>query len=43
MEIPVKYGLVLGVIVAAMGFALGTLGLHTSEMAPMGFVITAIH
>ena len=42
MNIPVKYGLVLGVIVAAMGFALGTLGLHTSEMAPMGFVIAAI-
>ena len=42
MNIPVKYGLVLGVIVAAMGFALGTLGLHTSEMAPMGFVVAAI-
>ena len=42
MNIPVKYGLVLGVIVAAMGFALATLGLHTNEMAPGGFVIAAI-
>ena len=42
MNIPVKYGLVLGVIVAAMGFALATLGLHTNEMAPGGFVIVAI-
>ena len=42
MNIPVKYGLVLGAIVAAMGFALATLGLHTNEMAPMSFVIAAI-
>ncbi|MCE2407475.1 MAG: DUF4199 family protein [Pseudomonadales bacterium] len=42
MSIPIKYGLVLGVIVAVMGFALGTLGLHTNEMAPIGFVIAAI-
>ena len=42
MNIPIKYGLVLGVIVAAMGFALATLGLHTNEMAPGGFVIAAI-
>ncbi len=42
MNMPVKYGLVLGVIVAAMGFALATLGLHTNEMAPTGFVIAAI-
>ena len=42
MNIPVKYGIVLGVIVAAMGFALATLGLHTNEMTPTGFVIAAI-
>lgn len=42
MTIPVKYGLVLGVIVAAFGFVLGALGLHTNEMAPMGFVIVVI-
>ena len=42
MNIPVKYGLVLGLIVAAMGFALATLDLHINEMAPMGFVIAAI-
>ena len=42
MNIPVKYGLALGLIVAAMGFALATLDLHINEMAPMGFVIAAI-
>ena len=42
MEIPVKYGIVLGVIVGAMGFALAILGLHTNAMAPMAFVIAAI-
>jgi len=42
MEIPVKYGIVLGVIVGAMGFALAILGLHTSEMAPARFVIAAV-
>lgn len=42
MTIPVKYGLLLGVIVAALGFLLGGLGLHTNEMTPMGFVIVAI-
>ncbi|MCY4129410.1 MAG: DUF4199 family protein [Gammaproteobacteria bacterium] len=38
----IKYGLVLGVIVAALGFVLGMLGLHTNEMAPMSFVIVVI-
>lgn len=42
MTIPVKYGLVLGVIVAALGFVLGALNLHTHQMAPMGFVIVVI-
>ena len=42
MNIPVKFGIVLGVIVAAMGFTLATMGLHTSEAAPMAFVIAAI-
>ena len=42
MEIPVKYGIALGVIVGAMGFALAILGLHTSEMAPARFVIAAV-
>ena len=42
MNIPVKYGLVLGLIVAAMGFAFAILGLHTNEMAPNWFVIAAI-
>ncbi len=42
MNIPVKYGLVLGVIVAAMGFVLAISGLHTSAMTPIAFVITAI-
>ena len=42
MEIPVRYGIVLGVIVGAMGFALAILGLHTSEMAPARFVIAAV-
>ena len=42
MEIPVKYGIVLGVLVGAMGFALAILGLHTSEMAPARFVIAAV-
>ena len=42
MTIPIKYGLVLGVIVAAFGFVLGMSGLHTHPMAPMGFVIVAI-
>ena len=42
MSTPVKYGLVLGLIVAAMGFVLATLGLHTNAMAPTGFVIAAI-
>lgn len=42
MEIPVKYGVVLGVIVGAMGFALAILGLHTSEVAPARFVIAAV-
>jgi len=42
MDIPVKYGIVLGVIVGAMGFALAILGLHTSEMAPARFVIAAV-
>ena len=42
MEIPIKYGVVLGVVVGALGFALATLGLHTNEMAPMVFVIAAI-
>ena len=42
MEIPVRYGIVLGVIVGAMGFAFAILGLHTSETAPMWFVIAAI-
>ncbi|MCY3860196.1 MAG: DUF4199 family protein [Gammaproteobacteria bacterium] len=41
MDIPIKYGLVLGVIVAALGFILGISGLHTNEMAPLGFVIVA--
>lgn len=42
MEIPVRYGIVLGVVVGAMGFALAILGLHTNAMAPMAFVIAAI-
>ena len=42
MTIPIKYGLALGVIVAAFGFVLGISGLHTHQMAPMGFVIVAI-
>lgn len=42
MNTTVKFGIVLGVIVAAMGFALATSGLHTSEAAPMAFVIAAI-
>ena len=42
MTIPVKYGLVLGVIVAALGFVLGALNLHTHQMAPMGFVFVVI-
>ena len=42
MNIPVKYGLILGVIVGLMGFALATTGLHTNAMAPTGFVAVAI-
>ena len=42
MEIPVRYGVVLGIIVGAMGFAFAILGLHTSEAAPMYFVMAAI-
>ncbi len=42
MDIPVKYGLILGVIVGAMGFALAISGLHTNAMAPMVFVFAAI-
>ncbi|MCY4095632.1 MAG: DUF4199 family protein [Gammaproteobacteria bacterium] len=42
MTISIKYGLLLGVIVAAFGFLLGLLGLHTNQMAPFGFVIVAI-
>ena len=42
MEIPIRYGIVLGVIVGAMGFAFAIFGLHTSETAPMVFVIAAI-
>ena len=42
MNIAVKYGLILGVIVGAMGFALPTLGLHTNEMTPTVFVTAAI-
>ena len=42
MNIPIKYGLVLGIIVAAIGFVLAISGLHTNEMAPMGFVIVVI-
>ena len=38
----IKYGLVLGIIVAALGFVLGMLGLHTNEMAPISFVIVVI-
>ena len=42
MTISIKYGLVLGVVVAAFGFVLGVSGLHTNQLAPMGFVIVAI-
>lgn len=42
MNTPIKYGLVLGVIVAALGFVLGILGLHTHELAPTAFVIVVI-
>ena len=42
MDIPIRYGIVLGVIVGAMGFAFAILGLNTSETAPMAFVIAAI-
>ena len=42
MNIAVKYGLILGIVVGAMGFALATLGLHTNELAPAGFVGAAI-
>ena len=42
MEIPIRYGIVLGIIVGAMGFAFAILGLNTSETAPMVFVIAAI-
>ena len=42
MTTAIKYGLVLGVIVAALGFVLGMLGLHTHEMAPISFVIVVI-
>ena len=42
MNIPVKYGLMLGIIVGAMGFALATLGLHTNAMTPTAFVAAAI-
>lgn len=41
MEIPVRYGLVLGFIVAAFGFVLAMTDLHTHAAAPMGFVIAA--
>ena len=42
MEIPIRYGIVLGIIVGALGFAFAILGLHTSDSAPIGFVIAAI-
>ena len=42
MNTPAKYGLVLGIIVAAMGFALAISGLHTSPTAPTAFVTAAI-
>ena len=42
MNTPAKYGLALGVIVAAMGFALAISGLHTSATTPIAFVIAAI-
>ena len=42
MNIAAKYGLILGIVVGAMGFALATLGLHTNAMAPPAFIATAI-
>ena len=42
MNIPVKYGLMLGVIVGALGFALAALGLHSNAMTPPAFVAAAI-
>ena len=38
MNIAVRYGLILGVVVGAMGFVLALGGLHTSDMAPAGFI-----
>ena len=42
MNIVIKFGLILGVTVGVLGFALPTLGLHTHESAPAGFVGAAI-
>ena len=42
MEIPVRYGVVLGVVVGALGFAFAILGLHTNATAPTWFVAAAI-
>ncbi len=42
METPVRYGLVLGLVVAAFGFVLAMSGLHTNAAAPMSFVFAAI-
>ena len=42
MNIPVKYGVILGVVVGVLGFAIPALGLHTNMLASVGFLVAVI-
>lgn len=42
MNVAVKWGLILGIVVAVLGFVFGAAGLHTSPMMAMVFVGLAI-
>ena len=42
MNTPVKYGVILGVVVGVLGFAIPALGLHTNMLASVGFLVAVI-